>query len=232
MRRVAVVTGANRGLGFAISESLAVSGLHVVLTGRDERAATEAAARLSAAGLDVSCHQLDVTDPASVCRAMADIGFAHGRLDVLVNNAAIAIDRGRPAHTADFEMVSATLNANVMGAWRCCVAAVQEMRKAGYGRIVNVTSHMSQLATMKAGSAAYRISKTGLNALTRILADELAAENILVNAASPGLIATRMAYGKAARTPSEAVETFTWLATLPDGGPSGQLFHEQQPLPW
>ncbi|GHJ45910.1 short-chain dehydrogenase [Catellatospora sp. TT07R-123] len=232
MRRVAVVTGANRGLGFAISEALATLGLHVVLTGRDERAVVDAANKLLAAGLDVSAHQLDITDPASVARAIADIGFEHGKMDVLVNNAAVAIDRARPAHSADMEIVAATMNANLLGAWRCCIAAIPQMRQGGYGRIVNVTSHMSLLSTMKTGSAAYRISKTALNALTCVLADEVAGDNILVNAASPGLIATRLAYGKAEHAPAEVVDTFTWLATLPDDGPRGQLFHERRPLPW
>lgn len=232
MSRVAVVTGANRGLGFAISEALAGQGLHVVMTGRDERSAIDAAGKLAASGLPVSAHQLDVTDPASVTRAMQDVAFEHGRLDVLVNNAAVAVDRGRQAQFADMELVLASLNTNLVGAWRCCSAAIPHMRQGGYGRIVNLTSHMSLLSTMASSSPAYRVSKTGLNALTRVLADELRPDNILVNGASPGLVATRLAYGKAQLTPAQVVDTFIWLATLPDDGPTGQLFHERQPLQW
>lgn len=231
-QRVAVVTGANRGLGLAIARGLAKSGLHVVLTGRSEQAAEAAAAGLVEEGLSASAHQLDVTDPASVVRAIADTGFAFGRLDVLVNNAAIAIDRGQPAAAADMEKAHVTLDANIMGAWRCCTAAIPEMKKNGYGRIVNVTTHMSTFARMGTGSAAYRVSKTGLNALTCILAAELHESNILVNAASPGRVNTRMTYGKADRPPEEAADTFVWLATLPDDGPTGQLFHEREPLAW
>lgn len=231
-QRVAVVTGANRGLGKAIARGLAKSGLHVVLTGRSEQAAEAAAAGLVEEGLSASAHQLDVTDPASVVRVMADTGFAFGRLDVLVNNAAVAIDRGQPAAAADMEKVRATLDANIMGAWRCCTAAIPEMKSNGYGRIVNVTTHMSTFARMGAGSVAYRVSKTGLNALTCILATELRESNILVNAASPGRVDTRMTYGKADRAPGEAADTFVWLATLPDDGPTGQLFHEREPLAW
>src|SRR2546421_9266125 len=134
-QRVAVVTGANRGLGQAIAQGLAEHGLHVVVTARSDYAAQLAAEALAKDGLSVSAHQLDVTDPASVVRVMADIGFSYGRLDVLINNAGVAIDRGQAASTADMEKVHATLNANLMGAWRCCTAAIPEMRRNGYGRI-------------------------------------------------------------------------------------------------
>ena len=232
LQRVAVVTGANRGLGRAIVRSLAEQGLRVVLTAREAAVADSAAAELAAEGLTVSAHQLDVTDPASVVRVMADTGYHLGRLDVLVNNAAVAIDRGQPAGSADLEKVRATLDANVAGVWRCCTAAIPEMRKNGYGRVVNVTSHLGTFARMGTGSPAYRISKTAVNALTCILAAELRTENILVNAASPGMVNTRMAYGKADQRPEDAAGTFVWLATLPDDGPTGQLFHERQPQPW
>lgn len=151
---------------------------------------------------------------------------------MLVNNAAIAIDRGQNASAADMEKVRATLDTNIMGAWRCCTAAIPEMRKHRYGRIVNVTSHMGTSAEMGIGSVAYRVSKAGLNALTGILAAEMRDDNILVNAASPGKVDTRLAYGKADRSPEEAADTFVWLATLSDDGPSGMLFHDRQPLPW
>ncbi len=228
IQRVAVVTGANRGLGLAITSALAQQRLHVVLTARDPQAADHAAAALSAQGLPVSSHQLDVTDPASVVRAMADTAYSYGRLDVLVNKAAVAIDRHHTAVNADMERVHATL----LGAWRCCTAAIPEMRKNAYGRIVNVTTHMSTFANLGTGSVAYRVSKTGLNALTRILAAELHDENILVNAASPGRTDTRLAYGHADRTPDQAADDLVWLATLPDNGPTGDLFHQRHKLDW
>jgi NAD(P)-dependent dehydrogenase (short-subunit alcohol dehydrogenase family) len=232
MQRVAIVTGASRGLGLAIAQALALAGLHVVVTARTEQAARAAADQLTRGGLAVSAHQLDVTDPASVVRSIADIGYQRGRLDVLINNAAVAIDRQQSAGAADMERVRATIDANLLGAWRCCTAAIPEMRRNRYGRIVNVTSHLSTFAQMGTGSAAYRVSKTALNALTRVLAAELQAENILVNAASPGKIDTRMAYGKADRTPEDAATDFVWLATLPDDGPTGCLFHRREQLDW
>ncbi|KAA9375960.1 MULTISPECIES: SDR family NAD(P)-dependent oxidoreductase [Microbispora] len=232
IQRVAVVTGGNRGLGRAIASALAEHGLHVVLTARSEQAAEQAAEELAGQGLSVSAHQLDVTDPASVVRAMADTGYTYGRLDVLVNNAAVAIDRERPATSADMERVRATLDVNLMGAWRCCTAAIPEMKNNAYGRIVNVTTHMSQLSRMSTGSAAYRVSKAGVNALTCILAAELRESNILVNSASPGKVSTRLAYGKADQTPEAAVDAFVWLATLPNDGPTGGLFYRRQQLDW
>lgn len=231
-RRVALVTGANRGLGHAIAHTLAQRGLHVVLTARTSEDARSATETLIADGLEVSHHQLDITDPASIARAVADTANLHGRLDVLVNNAGIAIDRGQPAAGPDFERVKATLDANLLGAWRCCAAVIPEMRKNDYGRIVNITSRLGSLSTMGAANVSYRISKAGLNALTRILADELAGTGILVNAASPGRMNTRMAYGETDRTPRDGADTPTWLATLDDDGPTGGLFEDRQPLPW
>jgi NAD(P)-dependent dehydrogenase (short-subunit alcohol dehydrogenase family) len=149
-----------------------------------------------------------------------------------VNNAAIAIDRSQLAQSVDVERVRATLDANIVGAWRCCTAAIPEMKKNGYGRIVNVTTHMSTFAQLGTGSVAYRVSKVGLNALTCILAAELHEANILVNAASPGLVDTRLAYGKADQTPEDAADTFVWLSTLPDDGPTGRLFYNRKPLAW
>jgi NAD(P)-dependent dehydrogenase (short-subunit alcohol dehydrogenase family) len=231
-QRVAVVTGANRGLGLAIGERLAEAGLHVVLTARDASGVDDSASQLVQRGLSVSAHQLDITDPASVVRCVADTAYEHGRLDVLVNNAGVAIDRQQTASSADMERVRATLDANIMGAWRCCTAAIPEMRSNGYGRIVNVTTHMGTFAQMGTGSVSYRVSKAGLNALTCVLAAELKSENILVNAASPGKVATRLSYGKADRTPEEAADDFVWLATLPDDGPTGGLYHKREHLPW
>jgi NAD(P)-dependent dehydrogenase (short-subunit alcohol dehydrogenase family) len=232
VQRVAVVTGANRGLGQGIARGLAQRGLHVVVTARSPAAAEAAAAELAKDGLAVSSQQLDVTDSASVVRLMADTAYRLGRLDVLVNNAGVAIDPGEPAIGLDMEKLRATLDTNIAGAWRCCSAAVPKMRQNGYGRIVNVTSHMGTFTQIGTGSPAYRVSKTALNSLTCILAAELHHENILVNAASPGQVNTRMSYGKTNRHPDEAADTFVWLATLTDDGPTGRLFHERQTIPW
>ncbi|MGW3179495.1 SDR family NAD(P)-dependent oxidoreductase [Kitasatospora sp. NPDC001119] len=231
-QRVALVSGGNRGLGLAIAARLAEHGMHVVLGVRDRLAGREAEAALASKGLFVHSHELDVTDPASVARAVADTAAPLGRLDVLVNNAAVAVDRGQAASAPDFERVRATIDTNLLGAWRLAAAAVPEMRKNGYGRIVNITSHLGSQSNMGAGNVSYRVSKAGLNALTQILAAELTGTGILVNAASPGRTNTRMAYGETDRTPEEAADTPVWLATLPDDGPTGGLFYERKPLDW
>lgn len=231
-QRVALVTGANRGIGLAIAAGLAERGFHVVLGGRSEEAVRTAAAELAARGFDASGHKLDVTDPASVARAVADAANLRRRLDVLVNNAGIAIDRGQLASGPDFERVKATLDANLLGAWRCCAAAIPEMKKNDWGRIVNVTSALGSIGIMGATNVSYRVSKAGLNALTRILAAELDGTGILVNAASPGRTNTRMAYGETDRTAEEGADTPIWLATLPDDGPTGGLFQDREPLDW
>lgn len=229
---VALVTGANRCLGFAIAGGLAELGVHVVLAGRDRVALYPAVVELDDKWLSVSAHQLDVTDPASVVRAVVDTSNHHGRLDVLVNNAAIAIDRGQLAGNPDFEKIRATLDANLLGAWRCCAATIREMRKNGYRRIVNISSHLGSLATMADTNVSYRVSKAALNALTRILAAELRGSDILVNACSPGRMSTRMAYGETDRTPHDGADTPVWLATLPADGPTGGLFANRTPLDW
>ncbi len=231
-KRVALVTGANRGLGKAIATELAERGLHVIIAAREAQAAGAVSQELNEKGLLTSGYQLDVTDPGSVARCFADVGLQHGRLDVLVNNAAIAIDRRQFAVSPDFERVHATLETNLTGAWRCAAAAIVEMRANDYGRIVNITSHLGSISTMADTNIAYRVSKAGLNALTRILATELQGTNILVNAASPGRISTRMAGNQTDRTPEQATDTPVWLATLPDNGPTGSLFHDRKPLPW
>ncbi|GAA0609550.1 SDR family oxidoreductase [Kutzneria viridogrisea] len=230
--RVAVVTGSNRGLGLAIVRGLAEQGVNTVLTARSQQAAVAAAKPLLDEGLPVTPHQLDVTDIASVSRLVADVMYAFGQLDVLVNNAAVAIDPGMSAAALDMERLKATFETNTFGAWRCCVEVVPHMRARGYGRIVNITTHMASLSTMRRSSPAYRTSKTALNAMTRVLADELHADNILVNAASPGMAATRMAYGKAEQTPEEAARALLWLTSLPDDGPSGGLFHGSELMEW
>lgn len=230
--RVALVTGANRGLGQALAHGLARRGLHVVTTARTSDAADQAAAQLRESGGSASGHQLDVTDPSSVFRAFADTVHVHGRLDVLINSAAIAIDRNKNISVPDMEIVQATMDVNLMGVWRCCAQAVPVMKDAGYGRILNVTSHMGSLSTMESNSPSYRISKTALNAFTRALAHEAVGENILVNAASPGLADTRLAYGKATQSADAAAESMLWLALLPEGGPTGGLFEGHERLAW
>jgi NAD(P)-dependent dehydrogenase (short-subunit alcohol dehydrogenase family) len=228
-QRIAVVTGANRGIGKAIARQLAAKGLTVALTGRDLGRAQAAAAEMTGA---VRPYQLDITDQGSVDRLIAAIERDFGRLDVLVNNAGGYWDEGERPSTADLALVEAALQTNLLGAWRMCEAAVPLMLRRGYGRIVNVSSRSGSFARPSASVPAYRVSKAALNMFTQSLAAELAGRGVLVNAACPGWVRTEMGGQNAPRSVDEGADTPVWLATLPDDGPTGGYFADRQPIPW
>jgi NAD(P)-dependent dehydrogenase (short-subunit alcohol dehydrogenase family) len=233
MKRVALVTGANRGIGYEICRQLGRAGHAVALTARDETRGGAAACRLRQEGLPVRFYALDVTAPEAARRVAAAVESELGRLDALVNNAAIAIDARACLATVDLAVMRQTLETNLLGALACCQAFLPMMRRQQYGRIVNVSSGRGSFSRLATGGAGYRISKTALNALTVILADELAGTNVLVNAMTPGWVRTRLGgLLKAPRSIQEGAETAVWLATLPDGGPHGKFFKERQELPW
>jgi NAD(P)-dependent dehydrogenase (short-subunit alcohol dehydrogenase family) len=232
--RVAIVTGGNRGIGRAVAGGLAHSGLQVVLTARSDVAAAAAAAALSTAGRRLVGLPLDVTEPHSVRRFLKTIADDYGRVDVLVNNAGIYIDKSIRPLDLDEQILRQTMETNFYGPLRLIRAVVPLMRRHGYGRIVNVSSRMGSLTHMGAAgnSLAYRTSKTALNALTRIVAGEVAGDNIKVNAASPGWVRTDMGGSGAPRTPAEGADTPIWLALLPADGPTGGFFQDRAPLDW
>jgi NAD(P)-dependent dehydrogenase (short-subunit alcohol dehydrogenase family) len=233
-KRVALVTGGNRGIGLEIGRQLSRLGHRVVLTARDGRRADEAAQSLDGwASGDVAGVRMDVTDDESVRSAFEQAVDLYGTVDVLVNNAGIAIDG--PEHRASapgLSKVHQTLETNLFGAWRCVAEAVPLMRAGGYGRIVNLSSTMASLElTESPSSPAYRVSKVGLNMLTRVLAAELHGDGILVNAASPGYTRTDMS-PDADRPVEQGADTPVWLATLPDDGPTGGFFYERKTIVW
>ena len=227
--RVALVSGGNRGIGLEIVRQLAERGLTVVLGSRDGEQGRAAAAGLSGG---VVVRQLDVADPESVERLSRSIEEEFGRLDVLVNNAGITNDEGQRGVDADLERVREALETNLLGAWRLCEAAIPFMRRHGYGRIVNISTGMAALEDMGGGSPGYRVSKTGLNALTRILASELRGSGILVNSVCPGWVQTDMGGSRAPRPVEEGAEGAVWAATLPNNGPTGGFFRDRRPVPW
>ncbi|MES1241884.1 MAG: SDR family oxidoreductase [Acidobacteriota bacterium] len=228
-QRVAVVTGGNRGIGLEICRQLRKLGLKVVLTARDEAKAREAAAGL---GEDVVSHQLDVRDPAGIARLAAFLEQALGGVDVLVNNAGVFLDHHTGGLTVPMEVVHESLETNVVGPWALSQAVVPVMQRRRYGRIVNVSSGLGAMSEMMGGYASYRVSKLALNGLTRILADELRGTNVLVNTMCPGWVQTEMG-GRGAPRPVEAgADTAVWLATLPDGGPTGGFFRDRRQIPW
>jgi NAD(P)-dependent dehydrogenase (short-subunit alcohol dehydrogenase family) len=231
--RVALVTGGNRGIGYAICRALAARGLTVALAARDAGEGKKAADALRQEGLPVGFVALEVTSERSVTDCAHEVVTQHGRIDVLVNNAGMMIDpRGSRALTSQLQTYRDTFETNVLGPLRLAQAVVPHMKSHRYGRIVNMSSGLGQLQDMGTGTPAYRMSKTALNALTRMLAAELQGSNILVNAMNPGWVRTRMGGQDGPRTPEQAAETAVWLATLPDDGPTGGFFLDRRPIAW
>ncbi len=230
-KRVAVVTGANRGIGFETCRQLAKKGIQVILTSRDEPNGKAAVEKLQAEGLDVSYHPLDVTDSDSVQRLAEFIKSEFGQLDILVNNAGVSLDSSDSVLNTKIDTLRKTMDTNLYGPLLLCQALIPLM-KHNYGRVVNVSSGAGQLSDMTSGYPSYRISKTALNALTRILANELKGTNILVNSVCPGWVKTDMGGANAPRTPEQGADTIVWLATLPDNGPTSGFFRDRQPIPW
>jgi NAD(P)-dependent dehydrogenase (short-subunit alcohol dehydrogenase family) len=227
--RVALVTGATRGIGREVARQLAGQGHTVVVGSRDEAAGRAVADEI---GEGAVAHQLDITDQASVDAVFDWIESELGRLDVLVNNAGIAPDGSGTGVDPDLDVVQSTIDTNTFGAWRMARRAIPLMRRGGYGRIVNISSGAGQLSDMNGGAPAYRVSKTALNAVTRILNAEVQGSGILVNSVCPGWVRTDMG-GKSARlSVEEGADTPVWLATLPDDGPSGGFFRNREPIPW
>ena len=228
--RVALVSGGNRGIGREVATELEGLGYTVVIGSRDLERGNDVAEEL---GEHVTTLQLDVSDPDSIERCIASVNEQFGRLDVLVNSAGI-IGGGwsTSAMDVDLDEVREVLDTNLFGAWRLTQAALPLMRRNGYGRIVNISSGMGQLSDMGGHSPSYRVSKTGLNALTRMLTAELGEDNILVNSVCPGWVRTDMGGPNATRSVEEGAETPVWLATLPDDGPRGGFFRDREPIPW
>ena len=239
-KRVALVTGGNRGIGYAIGRSLAQRGITVILGVRDPGKGAAACSRLQGEDLDVNFELLDVTDEDSLQTAVKHIQTQFGRLDILVNNAGILIDGAENALDISRSTIEKTLQTNVMGPLMLCQNCVALMKAGGYGRIVNMSSALGSLSEMVdpdsaydgVGAPAYRLSKVALNAVTTLIAKEVRGENILVNSASPGWVRTDMGGDQAPLTPEQGADTPVWLATLPDGGPTGGLFRERRQIPW
>jgi NAD(P)-dependent dehydrogenase (short-subunit alcohol dehydrogenase family) len=230
VERVALVSGANRGIGREVARELAAAGLTVVVGSRDLGRGAAVAAEIGNGAL---ARQLDVTDEESIARCIASIEEDLGRLDVLVNNAGVeGTGWGTDAVAADLDEVRDILETNLFGAWKLTQAALPLMRGNGYGRIVNISSGMGQLDEMGGHAPGYRVSKVGLNALTRMLNAELADENILVNSCCPGWVRTDMGGPGAPRSVEEGADTPVWLATLEDDGPRGGFFRNREPIPW
>ncbi len=239
-KKIALVTGANRGIGRAIAERLAKDGFHCVLAVRRPENAETTLRAIGTAGGSAEALQLDVTDTASIERAAAAFGQRHERLDVLINNAGIMVgmpDTLLDAPDADIDRALAT---NTYGPLRVTRAFLPWLRKSDSARVVNMSSRGGQIASItdpnspldQFQAGPYRLSKLALNGVTVLLAKALAADSILVNAMCPGWVRTDMGGPEAPSTPEEGADTAVWLATLPAGGPTGGFFGERTALAW
>ncbi len=229
---VALVSGANRGIGKEVARQLAELGYEVLLGGRDGAKAIAAAEELKeSSGGAVHPLTLDVADTASIEAAAKRVAGEEGRLDVLVNNAGVGTDFGVSGTEPDFDAVQRALDTNFFGAYRLTIALLGLLRQSEHPRIVNVSSGMGGVAEMGGWSPGYRVSKAAMNASTRILSTELKDEGILVNSACPGFVNTDMGGPMGARkSVQDGAKGIVWLATLPDDGPTGGFFRDGVPV--
>jgi NAD(P)-dependent dehydrogenase (short-subunit alcohol dehydrogenase family) len=236
---VALVTGANKGIGYEIAAGLGALGWSVGVGARDEERREAAVAKLRAAGVDAFGVPLDVTDDASVTAAAEQIGQRAGRLDVLVNNAGITGGMAQQPTTADLDVVRTVVETNVIGVIRVTNALLPLLRRSASPRIVNMSSTVGSLTRQSDPDSetgpiavAYSPSKTFLNGVTVQYARELAGTNILINAACPGYVATDLNGFRGVRTPEQGAAVAIRLATLPDDGPTGAFFDDAGVVPW
>jgi NAD(P)-dependent dehydrogenase (short-subunit alcohol dehydrogenase family) len=232
---IAVVTGAYRGLGLEAARQLSALGHRVVLTARRSAEGQAAADALASGGGDVCFAPLDVADPDSIRSLRDRLERDYGRVDVLINNAGIfpGASPGSPGSSvleAELDGIRQAFETNTLGPLELSRRLIPLM--AGRGRIVNVSSGMGQLSDMNGFCPAYRLSKTALNAVTRILADELQGTDIKINSVCPGWVRTDMGGSNATLSVQEGARGIVWAATLPDDGPSGGFFRHGEPIPW
>ncbi|MFD7509861.1 SDR family oxidoreductase [Streptomyces sp. NPDC059853] len=238
-KTIVLVTGANKGIGYEIAAGLGARGWSVGVGARDERRREDAVARLRAAGADAFGVPLDVTDAGSVAAAVQLIEERAGRLDVLVNNAGVAGGWPEEPTTIDLETVRRLVETNVLGVIRVTNAMLPLLLRSAHPRIVNQSSHVGSLTLQTTPgvdlggiSGAYAPTKAYLNAVTIQYAKELSGTNVLINNACPGYVATELNGFSGTRTPEQGAAIAIRLATLPDDGPTGQLFDDSGVVPW
>ncbi|MDF5730980.1 MAG: SDR family oxidoreductase [Rhizonema sp. PD38] len=238
--KIALVTGANKGLGFEISKQLAKQEIQVILGARDIAKGQEAAEKLKQQGLDVYPLTLDINNVESIQSAVNTIKEKFGTLHILVNNAGVMLDWTTSVFDVSLDTLTQTLQTNIYGAFQLCQLCIPLMKASGYGRIVNMSSTLGSLTDMSdlnshydsVQGPSYRLSKTALNAVTAIFARELGGTNILINSACPGWVQTDMGSEAAPLSIEQGADTPVWLATLPDGGPHGGFFNSRKPVAW
>lgn len=238
--KVALITGANKGIGKEIARQLGAQGITVLVGARNETRGNEAASELKAQGIDAHALLLDVTNAQSITDAAAQVETQFGKLDILVNNAGIALDRGEPITDLDIDVLRRTYETNVFGVAAVTKAFVPLLKKSDAGRIVNLSSGLGSLVQNSDPNSpyaqvkplAYNSSKAALNMITVVLASQLKDAGIKVNAADPGYTATDLNQHSGPRTVEQGATEAVRLATLPDDGPTGGYFDEDGTVPW
>lgn len=228
--QVALVTGANRGIGAELASQLHQRGWTVLLGVRDLTKGWETARSVSPDSDRLLPVKLDVSNPDDAATAAAWAAERVDQVDAVINNAAILYDSGARAVTADLATVHQALETNLFGAWRVCQAFLPLLARSEHPRIVNVSSEAGSISQMTGGAPAYNTSKAALNALTRLLSGELHHQRILVNAVCPGWTDTDM--GQGGRPVADGARSVLWAVDLPDDGPTGTFTRDGRPLAW
>jgi len=211
MKRIALVTGSTRGIGAEVARQLEARGDEVIVVGRKD---------------------VDLGDEQSIEAFGARVEREHGRLDVLVNNAAILLDEGKSILDVTAREFENTWRVNVLGAFLMTKRFAPLLRRSGHGRVVNVSSGAGQLSSMSNYAPSYSTSKAALNAITILFANAMRRDGVLVNCADPGWVRTDMGGPGAPRSVEQGADTIVWLATLPDDGPTGGFFHDRKKIAW
>ena len=231
-KKIAVVTGGNRGIGFQVCRDIAKKGFKVLLTARNSEKGMEFAEILQSEGLDVTFYELDVSSAESIDTFYNRVAEEFGRIDVLVNNAAIIPDARSSGLSLEIQELQVSLETNVYGIILLSQKIITLMIKNNYGRIINMSSGMGQFADMGSGYLAYRISKTAVNTITKVLANETDSHNIQINSVDPGWVKTEMGGAGASLSVEEGADTIVWLSTQPDDSPTGMFYKKRKIIPW
>jgi NAD(P)-dependent dehydrogenase (short-subunit alcohol dehydrogenase family) len=236
-RKVALVTGANRGLGLGTATELAKRGFVVFMSGRNPEKIQAAAAQVRAEGGDARAFALDVTRAEAAVELAQKIRAEFGHLDVLINNAGVYLEASRRAEASSVfeaspDTVLQTFQINTLGPLQMIQVFAPLLRESSAGRVVNVSSGMGQLSEMEGSSTGYRLSKAALNAVTRITAAEFAGTSVKVNSVCPGWVKTDMGGSSATRELAEGVSSITWAALIDKDGPTGGFFRDGKRLDW
>jgi NAD(P)-dependent dehydrogenase (short-subunit alcohol dehydrogenase family) len=237
--KVALVTGANKGIGFATARQLAQNGAIVLVGARDKIRGLDAAEALVREGLNAKWLALDVTDPGSIDSAVAEVERNFGKLDVLINNAGIGLASGTPSNS-EVQALRSTFETNFFGAFAVLKGFVPLIRSAAAGRIVNVSCQLGSLfhtadpqwPGYRFPYAAYSISKAALNMLTIQFANELAATATKINSVDPGYTLTDLTAGQGFAKPEDSARVIVRYASLSPDGPTGGFFNEFGRVPW